>query len=245
MQISQKGLDLVKRYEGLILEAYKCPAGVWTIGYGHTHQVKRDDVINETMALEFLKQDIRHAQKAVSNLVTVELMQNQIDALVSFVFNIGVTNFKKSTLLKMLNAGNFNAATNQFSRWNKARVSGKLTPLAGLTNRRAHEAELFASYQHYQIARSVFAPSQKTKLTSKTNIASGLGIVSLLFSQAEGAQQLLKKAADISVSGGDIADQIGSLTNRISWPVAAMILAFIVFVYIIFERNKKLTQDGV
>ena len=134
-----KNTAVIKHYEGLQLKAYKCPAGVWTIGYGHTRGVKECDVITEKQADLYLLDDLRDAENAVNIHTKVKLNQNQFDALVSFVYNLGSGNFKSSTLLKKLNAGDYIGAANEFKRWNKA--GGKV--LNGLVKRRASETNLF------------------------------------------------------------------------------------------------------
>jgi lysozyme len=131
--------EIIKQFEGLRLEAYKCPADVWTIGYGHTNKVKPGDAITEGEADILLALDVQEAERAVSSYVDVDINQNQFDALVSFVYNLGAGNFKSSTLLKKLNQGDYLGAANEFQRWNKA--GGKV--LRGLVRRREAEANLF------------------------------------------------------------------------------------------------------
>jgi lysozyme len=138
---SQVGIDLIKRWEGLRLKAYRCPAGVWTIGYGHTKGVRADQVITSSMAEALLRQDLVVFEKAVRRLVKVQLTQNQFDALVSFVFNVGEGAFAKSTLLKLLNQGNYQEAANQFDRW----IYANRLPLEGLKKRRKAEKKVFLS----------------------------------------------------------------------------------------------------
>ena len=140
-QIGQKGLDLIKRFEGLRLRSYLCPANVWTIGYGHTGNVSSNQVITSEQAESILRTDLRKFEQAVSDAVTVALSQNQFDALVSLAFNIGAGAFAKSTLLRLLNAGDYAGAANQFERWNQA--GGRV--LDGLSKRRAAERALFLS----------------------------------------------------------------------------------------------------
>lgn len=139
MRTSQKGIDLIKKFEGCRLEAYKCPAGIWTIGYGHTKGVKDGQIITQEQAEEFLREDLRIFEQAVESCVKVPLSQNQFDALVSFCYNCGSGALKTSTLLRLLNEGKYKDASEQFLRWNKA--GGKV--LAGLTRRREEERELF------------------------------------------------------------------------------------------------------
>ncbi|MCJ8323045.1 MAG: lysozyme [Rhizobiales bacterium] len=245
MQISIKGLNLIKKFEGLQLNAYKCPAGIWTIGYGHTHQVKKGDALSEAMATEYLVKDIRHAQSAAKQYVLVALTQWQFDALVSLIFNIGVGHFKSSTLLKMLNQNNFASASGQFARWNKAKVGGKLVPLKGLTRRRNAEADLFENQQITGNVQAVAAPKVASKLTSKTNFVSLLGACGIMTTQLDAAKKLVDQAGKISAKGGDLADQIGGITSSITWPVAMVLVTVALFVFIIFERNKKVDIYGL
>lgn len=141
MNISKKGIDLIKRFEGCRLKAYRCPAGVWTIGYGHTGNVKSTDVITQEKAEEILKRDLKIHEDNVKRVVKIALTQNQFDALVSFEFNVGYGAFANSTLLKLLNSGNYNAAAKQFERW--VHVGDNI--LEGLIRRRKAERELFLS----------------------------------------------------------------------------------------------------
>ncbi len=141
MNISKKGIDLIKRFEGCRLKAYKCPAGVWTIGYGHTNNVRPDDIITQNDAEELLKRDLKVHEDNVKRVVKIALTQNQFDALVSFEYNVGYGAFANSTLLKLLNAGNYNGASKQFERW----VYAGDRVLEGLVKRRKAERELFLS----------------------------------------------------------------------------------------------------
>ena len=139
MITGKNGIELIKKYEGLELKAYKCPAGKWTIGYGHTLNVKSTDVISRDDAEYFLKQDLKMSEDEI-NKQGLQLNQNQFDALVSFTFNLGVGNFRKSTLLKKLKVNvNDLSIAGEFKKWVNA--NGK--KLAGLVRRRAEEAELY------------------------------------------------------------------------------------------------------
>ena len=145
--ISEKGLSLVRQFEGLRTTAYKCSAGVWTIGYGHTQQVKAGKVITKTQADAFLQLDISKADAAIQRLVKVPINQNERDALASFIFNLGAGAFESSTLLKKINEGDKQSAANEFLKWDKFRnpVTKKLETLTGLTKRRVAEKSLFES----------------------------------------------------------------------------------------------------
>jgi GH24 family phage-related lysozyme (muramidase) len=145
MKTGERGLALIKEFEGCKLSAYQCPAGIWTIGIGSTHYgdgtpvTKNRTLPTEKAAIALLAATIGQYEKAV-NAMGVELTQNEFDALVCLCYNIGAGNFLKSTLVKMLKAGDDKAEiSQQFLRWDKA--GGK--PLAGLTRRRNAEAELF------------------------------------------------------------------------------------------------------
>lgn len=141
MKIGSKGLELIKHFEGCELEAYKCPAGVWTIGYGHIKGVQEGMTITEAQAEEMLQSELIEYEGYINDLVEVELNQNQFDAMVSWVYNLGGGNLRSSTLLKVLNAGNYAGVPEQMLRWNKA--GGKV--LEGLTRRRQAEADLFVA----------------------------------------------------------------------------------------------------
>ena len=161
--INQAGLNLIKSFEGcpdgdprtVNLDPYLDPIGIWTIGYGHAIVVGRDFLrgkenrarasalypggITVQQAETLLRADVLDKCRDVAALVKVPVNDNQWAAIVSFAFNVGAGNLKQSTLLKKLNAGDFNGAANEFAKWNKA--GGKV--LAGLTRRRAAEAALF------------------------------------------------------------------------------------------------------
>lgn len=139
MRTSENGLALIRQAEGLRLRAYKCPAGVWTIGYGTTAGVKEGQVITKERAEELLRADVKRFEDQVLRLVKVPLTQGQLDALVSFTYNLGAANLGNSTLLRLLNTGNYKGAAAQFDRWTKA--GGKELP--GLVKRRAAERALF------------------------------------------------------------------------------------------------------
>ena len=139
MNIGQKGIDLIKHFEGCELNAYKCPAGVWTIGYGHIKGVSEGMSITQEQAEQMLLDELKEYENYINELVTVNLSQNQFDALVSWVYNLGPANLQSSTLLKVLNSGDYSGVPAQIERWNKA--GGKV--LEGLIRRREAESALF------------------------------------------------------------------------------------------------------
>lgn len=139
-------VDAIKEHEGLRLVAYLDSVGVWTIGYGDTGpDVVKGLTITKAQAEERLRKRLVEFEGYVNRAVKVKLTQNQFDALVSLVYNIGPTNFNSSTLLRKLNAGDYAGAADQFLVWNKGRVGGKLQVIDGLTNRRKKERQLFVS----------------------------------------------------------------------------------------------------
>ncbi len=142
MVTSKNGINLIKQFEGLRLSAYKCSAGVWTIGYGSTSGVRPGMKNTQAEAEQRLRADLSRFEQKLNKLVKVKLNQNEFDALVSFVFNIGITAFSNSTLLRLLNQGQARVdVADQLLRWDK--VNGQ--PVAGLTRRRAAERRLFLS----------------------------------------------------------------------------------------------------
>lgn len=138
--LGENGKWLIQGFEKLSLVAYKDGGGVWTIGYGHTGpDVNYDMICTIAQADKWFDQDTETAIAGINRLVKVPLTQNQFDALVSFVYNLGVGAFEKSTLLKVLNAGDYAGAADQLLRWDHD--NGVQVP--GLTRRRKAERELF------------------------------------------------------------------------------------------------------
>ena len=140
MIISTAGVDLLTHFEGLRLEAYQDSVGVWTIGYGHTKGVTPSMKITESQANNLLKTELIEYQNYINSMVNISLDQCQFDALVCWVYNLGPTNLKNSTLLTLLNQGVKFQIPEQIRRWNRA--GGKV--LKGLVRRRTAEALMFA-----------------------------------------------------------------------------------------------------
>lgn len=138
MDCCDKGLCLIKEFEGCRLKAYKCPAGVWTIGYGWTPGVKPGQVWTQEQAEEMLAKGVKPYAATVAKTCP-HASQNQFDAMVSLCYNIGPGNFIKSSVARLHNQGNFNAAADAFLKWNKG--GGKV--LAGLDRRRRAERKLY------------------------------------------------------------------------------------------------------
>ncbi len=176
MNLSAEGLDLIKSFEGYhdrmpdgSCRAYRCPAGVWTIGFGCTEGVHEGQVITAAEAESRLRAELTKHEGHVNRLVTAAITQPQFDALVSFCYNCGVGNLGGSTLLKCVNAGDHAGAVKQFARWDKA--AGK--PLKGLARRRAAEAELYAKNsgaaqdEPLRMPQAVDAPLEPTNAALK------------------------------------------------------------------------------
>lgn len=150
MKLSNSGLNFIKKWEGLSLTAYRCQAGVWTIGWGSTYyedgkKVSPGDTITKDKAEKLLLNVLKPFEDFV-NTIDVTLTQHQFDALVSFSYNVGIGALKKSTLLKMILKQPDNILIKeQFLKWNKVRKNGSLVPSLGLTNRRTSESNLYFS----------------------------------------------------------------------------------------------------
>lgn len=143
MDTGKKGLDLIKESEGLYLKKYLCPAGKWTIGYGHLWHPGDEEEITEEEADQLLDQDVVEAEVAVNSYVSVPLTQEQFDALVSFTMNLGSGALHTSTLLRLLNQKDYDGAAGQFGRWVYGKVNGEYKVLPGLVKRREKERKLF------------------------------------------------------------------------------------------------------
>lgn len=142
MTPSENCVNFVAQHEGMVLKAYPDPGtggAPWTIGCGRTTNVHPGDTCTPEQANEWLREELAGFAAQILSVVKVPLTQNQLDALTSFVYNVGFGNFLKSTMLRLINAGDYAGAAQQFIRWNKA--AGRVMP--GLTTRRNDEAVLF------------------------------------------------------------------------------------------------------
>lgn len=173
LKVSSEGLELIKNSEGLKLKAYRCPAGKLTIGYGHTGKdVKPEQKITKKEAGELLKADVADTERTINKLVKVPLKQNQFDTLVSFVYNIGAVEFKKSTLLDKLNNGNYTAVPAELMRW----VYCKKKVLSGLVARRQTEADLWDKNTN-KVAIEEIAKKDYTNTEGKGVAVTGVGAI--------------------------------------------------------------------
>lgn len=146
-EVSKNGVALIKHFEGFSATKYDDGVGVMTIGYGHA--IKKTEVFNKPISMQeaeaILVKDLAAVDAAISKWVTVPLNQNQYDAIGSFIFNLGAGSFAGSTLLKKLNAKDYEGASKEFIRWNKGRIKGVLVEMPGLTRRRLAEQKLFTT----------------------------------------------------------------------------------------------------
>lgn len=142
---SEQTLELIRKWEGCKLTAYKDVAGVWTIGYGHTEGVKMGDTCTKEQAEEWLYEEAEWFQKGVLGSCKIPPNSNQLTALVSFTYNLGLGNLRQSALLRKHNIGNFAGAANEFLKWNKARhpATKQLREVFGLTERRKDERRVY------------------------------------------------------------------------------------------------------
>lgn len=151
-QLNAASLDVIREFEGLRLDAYLCPAGVWTIGYGHTSyagdpEVTRGMTITEDEANAILDRDMAKFAQGVQAVLKQRPTDNQLGAFASLCMNIGLTAFRKSTAVRRFNAGDIDGAADAITMWNKATVNGKKVKLRGLVRRREAERALFLAPQ--------------------------------------------------------------------------------------------------
>lgn len=223
MKTSERGVELIKQFEGLELEAYQDIADIWTIGYGHTGpDVQPGMRISEQEAEDLLRRDLKPREKAVNRLTSVDLNQNEFDALVSFIYNVGIGAYERSTARKRLNRNDRVGAAEALTWWNKATVGGVLRPVLGLTRRRAAERALFLTPVNPPIVREPEAIDENSRITpfedpprrdniasSRTvqgaTIAGGAGVTSASIGR-QNAQELEQLEADME-QGADFSEQ--------------------------------------
>ena len=203
MVVNSATKSLIKEFEGLRLKAYRCSAGVLTIGWGHTSAagepvVKPGLTISKAEAIRVFDRDIQNFSEGVERLIKVDLTENQFGACVSLAFNIGVGAFSKSSVLRFVNKKRFDDAADAFLLWNKV---GKKA-VAGLTRRRASEAALFktAADDDSDDVRMPDAPEGKKPITSTTNIAAG---VTAAAGVSAAAKEIVENTSSV-FSGGNM-----------------------------------------
>jgi lysozyme len=230
MRVTEEGLALIRRFEGFRSEAYRCPAGIWTIGYGHTSMAGAPEVtpglkLSRAEAGDILRRDVAKFAEGVAARLVRRLTPSQFSALVSFAYNVGLANFARSSVLKAVNAGDFDAVPRRLQMWVKA--GGRTLP--GLVRRRAAEAALFASGGTGEpMPRTVEAVPGKPAHESTTTLAA---VVSALAGIATTLLPIAREAADIFAG-----------------PTAAIVLTVVIVgasVWIVRERRKKALEEGI
>jgi len=241
MHMSQGGLDnLLKKFEGCKLKAYRCPAGVCTIGYGHTSaagapQVVDGMTITQAQAEDILKRDIVKYETAVIDLVKVKLTQNQFDVLVDFAYNAGVGNLKSSTMLKKVNAGDLDAVPAELMKWTKG--GGKVLP--GLVRRRQAAGAWWSADQHVEEHEQRTDPDP---VPARTMADSKQGNAALLTAGLGGlgaAKEIAAQAKDAS----DVADQFVGLLGNPNFVAMAAVVGLGGAIW--YWRKKNMDQHGV
>ena len=243
MHMSQGGLDnLLKKFEGCKLKAYRCPANVCTIGYGHTSAAGAPEVtdgmtITQSRAEEILKVDILKYERAVEDLVKVELTQNQFDVLVDFAYNAGVGALKSSTLLRKVNAGKFDDVPAELMKWTKG--GGKVLP--GLVRRRQAAVVWWNASEdqpddHQDHRAEPDAPQKRTMVDSKQGnaaaLTAGLGILG-------GAKEIAAQAQEAS----DVANQFSGLLGNPNFLTMVAIVGLGGAIW--YWRKKNMDEHGV
>lgn len=215
--IAMAAVAEIAESEGLRLKAYRCPAGVWTIAWGETDGVRPGDTCSKEQADRWLLEDVTDRAKAVRRMCTVEPSENELGALVSLAYNIGLDGLRRSTALRQHNAGNRQAAARAFALWNKARNprTGQLEVLDGLTARRAREAALYLTPDDPADAgampQAVEAESSlaRSPINAGGAAAVGLGGVTAITQVADQAQQASGALATIKSATLQVADFVG------------------------------------
>lgn len=210
-RINVEGIALIKQWEGLRLETYRCSAGVLTIGYGHTASVIPGMHITEAEAERLLMRDLAVFEAEVSRAVDVELTDNQFAALVSWTYNVGVSAMRGSTLIRKLNAGDFACVPGELARWNK--IKGVVAP--GLSNRRAAEAGLWA--------RGSFVSSRDVAPTTPSHNSNGADA---------------GKIGGVAAAAATVAPALTSLSG-LHWAVGVALVAGAVVVAVIWMLKKR------
>lgn len=242
MKISANGINLIKEFEGVRLKSYKCPAGVYTIGVGHTSaagppQVKAGMTITQAQANKILANDLGQYEDAINNSVKVPLTQNQFDALVSFVFNVGIGAFQKSTLLKKLNAGQYDAVPGELMKWTKG--GGKELP--GLVRRRRAEAALWRGVNDDAPIKQDARIEPDMPKPPKTMVQSKEGNAALL----TGATSAATAAAEVSRQVKETGDSITSLLDLLKNPTFIVLMLVVVAAAAIwYWRWQRLKEEG-
>ena len=237
MRMSDAGIALIKEFEGCRLKAYRCPAGIWTIGYGHTSAagipvVNPEDTITQDEAEDILRRDLQQYERGVEKLVTVEITQGQFDALVDFAYNAGVGALQKSTLLKKVNAEDFDAVPAEFMKWTKG--GGKELP--GLVRRRRAEVKLWRGLDERPVTvdETRAAPDQPKASKSITQSKEANGA---LLAGSAGAVAVAQEVMPLVQEGKDIL-------STFSPSVAVLLIIIAAAGAVWYFRKKRLDEEA-
>jgi lysozyme len=249
MHMSQGGLDnLLKKFEGCKLKAYRCPAGVCTIGYGHTSAAGTPEVtdgmtITQAQADDILKRDIVKYEISVMDLVKVPLTQNQFDVLVDFAYNAGVGNLKSSTMLKKINSGNLDMVPSELMKWTKG--GGKVLP--GLVRRRQAAGAWWTAGAKPATPEQVFDHEQEHRTNPdpvpvRTMADSKQGNAAVL-TAGLGGLGIAKEVASQAKDASDTADQLAGLFASPNFLIMLAVVGLAAAIW--FWRKKHMDEHGV
>jgi lysozyme len=235
--ISADGVQLIADKEqgpngGPALKAYKCPAGVWTLGLGETDGIKPGMTCTADQAWDMLLRDLTTRAQALQAMLMLPANENQLGALVSLVYNIGLEAFRKSSVLRLHNKGDFAAAARAFDLWNKAKVNGVLVVMAGLTARRKAEAALYLTpdaedWRHPmpQAVEPEQAPVASTRVQAGAATA-GLGVLGAI---GEAKDTLGPVGEAVAGAKGLLADTLGVPQQYVPLALLVAVGAFLVW----------------
>jgi lysozyme len=237
MKLTQEGLDLIKSFEGFSAHWYKCPANVWTVGFGHTAAAgppsyEPNVAFTKTKALKILCDDLKQYEDAVRQSVRVELNDSQFSALVSFCYNVGPNAFKNSSVLRAVNEGRDDLVPSRLMLYTKA--GGKV--LSGLVRRRQAEGQMFTEGVEDEVVfpSTEIAPTYgKVSYQSSTNIAAGVSTVAMT-------------TAGINEVVGNVQETVTIFGIDTKVIVTALLVAGVcAALWIIKERFYKSKYEGV
>ena len=223
---------LIAESEGLRLRAYRCPAGVWTIGWGETEGVHPGDTCTREQADRWLCEDVTDRTRAVRAMCTVEPSPAELGAMVALAYNIGLTGFERSTVLRQHNTGNRQAAARAFGLWNKARVNGTLTTLPGLTARRAREAAMYLMGDADPASMPQAVEAESSIATSP--IARG-GVVAAGAGVLEGLRQIGESVGSVR---GPLDAAKGVLVDTLGVPPSWILPAVLIVAGVLVVRHR-------
>ncbi len=203
--IDIEAVRLIAEFEGCKLQAYRCPAGKWTCGWGETDGVGPDTVWTQEYADQRFCDSLTDFTEKVRDKLTREASASQLGAMVSLAYNVGVAAFARSTVLKAHNSGDFEAASRAFGLWNKARVNGALTELKGLTRRRAAESSLYLRDESQdRMPQAVEGESNlsKSPIQQSGVVTAATGVGTVMAAMVDGFGEQVKRVGEIATSVG-------------------------------------------